>query len=317
MLVVSRNRDKQPFRYDHILKDFGVFIISGSNCGFQIRNSRERAKLTAIVHRQKAIRQRDVPQNISVGRILETSFEGDLSKVSQPEIQAVIYRPPGRAEWSTELSDAVESGRFQIDRAILQPITADELMSWLKGKIMGSLSPEVSNRFKAEMRYLMGLEQMLTGVSQFTVRIFTEAPTQRCGFHVDTIKPRATPVGLLKVFNGPGTFYVHPENVTNMADFYRYFGQRECLGKELEMERTAGTDKPVEEIVREIGFLDRASMFLHNPDDIFQVPEGATVAFKHLDPRHYWSDHPKNLAWIHCSPGDGPRRLVVNITACQ
>lgn len=80
---------------------------------------------------------------------------------------------------------------------------------------------------------MIRLEQTLPGASQLIMRMFTDAPTQRCGFHIDTALPRSSTIGLVRVFNGTRTLYVHPENIISMNDFYQYLGKREQLGKEL------------------------------------------------------------------------------------
>jgi hypothetical protein len=120
---------------------------------------------------------------------------------------------------------------------------------------------------------------------------------------------------LLQVFNGRGTEYVHPDNVTSMRDFYRYLSERERLSKEMEKAWMQSQWARHDEILERITTLDERPYFLLQPDDIRTVPTGAIVAFKHVDARLHWSNHAKGLAWIHRSPMEGTIRLVVNVTA--
>lgn len=271
--------------------------------------------MTVIRQRQNVIRNHRSLPDQTEWKIVETSSENELTRIWEPEVQAVIYKRPQLPSWNPDLAHAVESGAFQIERVVLQGVIAADISTWLDSHIpWGNIDEHLGKQFKNEILALVTLEQTLTGVSQVMIRMFTEAPTQRCGFHIDTTLPRASPFGLLRVFNGPGTFYVHPDNITKMSDFYRYFGEREQLGKDLERAVESGSSDAQDEIIRKIRTLDQTPKFLRKPDDIRQVPEGAIVVFKHLDTRFLWSDHAKGLTWIHCSPSQGPRRLVVNIT---
>jgi hypothetical protein len=72
-----------------------------------------------------------------------------------------------------------------------------------------------------------------------------------------------------------------------------------------------------ESVEGEIMRLDREIDFLKRPCETLVAPAGSIVAFKHLDLSLHWSDHPKGLAWIHCSPMEGEPRLVVNITPAR
>lgn len=249
-------------------------------------------------------------------KIVETLNQDDLNLISMPNIQAVIYRPPTSPSWLKGLAAAVETGQLRIQRVALANVTIDEIATWLDNELPPDTAPsELYALLKQEILGLVECECLLTGASRFILRIFTESPTLRCGFHVDTAVPRAPAVGLLRVFNGPGTKYVDPANITNMRDFYRYLSQRERLGKELEKASKQGDIETVQATSSQIESLEMKPGFLLDPEDIREVAAGAIIAFKHVDIRHHWSNHPKNLAWVHSSPSEGVTRLVVNVTA--
>jgi hypothetical protein len=228
----------------------------------------------------------------------------------------VIYRPPALTPWMTELVRSVESGTFHVGRAVLPHAAPEEVGGWLENHVpRDGVPPESHAALRSEILALVELERALTGASHFMLRVLTEAPTRRCGFHVDTAMPRAPTTGLLRVFNGCGTEYVHPDNVTSMRDVYRHLSHRERLAKEMEEARVRNDRARYDVILDRIGFLDDNPAFLLRPDDVRVVPAGSIVAFKHVDARLHWSDHPKALAWIHRSPMAGEPRLVVNVTA--
>lgn len=254
----------------------------------------------------------------SPGKICLSSQAGDLARINRPDVLAVVYDPPSRPPWMRQLARAVEGGGFSVPRTLLSRVTEAEIRRWLETNLPWEALPgeAAAGLFDALME-MVAWERRLTGAEYFMLRLFTEAPTARCGFHLDTAVPRAPTVGLLRVFNGPGTRFVQPENLVGMGAFYRYFGTRERLGKQLEGALEQEDAGAVAALEREIDALDRELPFLHDPAEVHTVPEGALVAFKHLDARLHWSDHAPGLAWIHCSPHAGPPRLVVNLTAWE
>jgi hypothetical protein len=248
--------------------------------------------------------------------IIESDRECDLDRILLPQVQAVIYRPEALPPWLHGLARAIESGAFHLDRAILSCATLDEAAVWLERMLARSALPlELRSVLSRAILDLVERQGRLTGASQFMVRVLTEAPTRRCGFHVDTALPRAPTIGLLRVFNGAQTEYAHPANVTSMRDFYRYLSQRERLAREMEQAWTRGERERHGEIGERVASLDERPDFLRHPEDVRVVPPGATVAFKHVDARLHWSNHSPALAWIHRSPMEGQPRLVVNVTA--
>jgi hypothetical protein len=149
------------------------------------------------------------------------------------------------------------------------------------------------------------------------LRIFTEAPSTECGFHIDTVPPGAPAVGLLRVYNGAGTDYIDPTNVTSISDFYHYLGRRDRLRRDHRAARKEHDASALLRLEREIAEHDAARPFVRRANESGVAPAGSIVAFRHMDGRHHWSDLAKPLAWIHSSPMTGRPRLVVNVTSPQ
>jgi hypothetical protein len=248
--------------------------------------------------------------------IIESGREDDLEQVSMSHVQAVIYHPQEFPLWMKDLASTVETGAFHIERAVLLCATPSEIEDWLESHLPGGAAlQELRTAVKSKIIEMVERERAMTNASHFMLRVFTEAPTHRCGFHIDTVLPHAPTTGILCVFNGPGTEYVHPDNVTSMHDFYRHLSQRERLAKEMEKAWSRGDHVRHDEILDRIVSLDERPAFLLHPDDVRIVPTASIVAFKHVNVHLHWSDHPKALAWIHRSPMGGLPRLVVNVTA--
>jgi hypothetical protein len=248
--------------------------------------------------------------------IVRTLDERDLRRIVDPHVAAVIYEPQAVASWLAPLAAAVESGVFVVPRTLLPNAGADEIAAWLATHLPDcGAAPDVREALVDDIRALVARVAEGTGASRFMLRIFTAAPTTECGFHVDTVPPGAPPWGLLRVYNGAGTRFVEPDNVTSLAEFYRYLGRRERLERERRVARGEGNADDCHRLEREIAQLDGACAFLKRPDDIPVAPAGAIVAFKHLDVRLHWTAHAKAKAWIHCSPMRGVPRLVVNVSS--
>src|SRR5262249_23210627 len=132
--------------------------------------------------------------------------------------------------WFSELAQGVETGQLHIPRAVLPRATSSEVSTWLERNLSdGVARPDIGSALGQDILGLMARLGAMTGAERFMLRIFTEAPSTECGFHVDTVPPAAPILGLLRVYNGAGTCYVDPRNVTSMKDFYRYLGKRERL----------------------------------------------------------------------------------------
>jgi hypothetical protein len=239
----------------------------------------------------------------------------ELEAITNPAVQAVIYIPPELPAWISELASAVQGGAFRIRRTVLPKASRNAIDDWLEQNLPEAIvTTEIRASLKEDILQNVDRLRALSHASQFMLRIFTDEPTTECGFHVDSVPPGAPAYGFLRVYNGGGTEYVDPANVTSIADFHRYLSRRERLVRESKVARNDGREADHDRLQRDIGVLDEERAFLLHREEIRIAPAGSIVAFKHIDIRYLWSDHSKALAWIHCSPMAGERRLVVNIT---
>jgi hypothetical protein len=249
------------------------------------------------------------------GQIVLTDDGSAVMKMRSPGVLAVVVEPTARAAWEEELAGAVERGAFVIDRCTLTVDRSEELPYVLEQRLSHTgLSFETRLALIDDLANLADSLTRLSGCRGILLRLFTEAPSQYCGFHLDTVMPGCPPIGLLKVYNGQGTGYVNPPDVKSMSDFYDYVRLRERLGREL---KTAITDEnayEAERLKRVIHALDQSLPFLKRGATVHEVRAGSTVAFRHLDIRDHWTEHDVDRAWIHCSPMAGVIRLVVNLT---
>ena len=248
----------------------------------------------------------------------------DLANIARADVQAVILIPSTPPAWLAEVAAAVETGRLCLPRSVLPYATRDEIAAWLDGNVRVGMIDEPARgcliRDILELTDRLGAMVSAGGAlraRRFMLRIFTEVPTTECGFHVDSVPPAAPGFGLLRVYNGAGTLYAEPANVTSMADFYSDLGKRDRLIKERHRARQARDVATLEQLEHDIAAHDTARPFLRRPDQIAEAPSGSIVAFKHIDVRRHRSDHAKAEAWLHCSPMVGAARLVVNLTVPQ
>ena len=239
-----------------------------------------------------------------------------LHAALRPGVQAAIAAPERDEPWRTELSAAVARGDFQFPRTVLPAVTLEDLRRWLDGLLLHQpVHAELARELRDDVLSLVQLQGVLARSAVFMVRLSTDAPSRRCGFHVDTVAPRAPTIGLLRVYGGAGTDYVEPSNVLGSDDFYRDLSARERLARELAGAGVAGDEAAWKEASRAIDELDRCPRFVRDPRQVKPAPAGTIVAFRHLDVRRHWSSHPMGLAWVHRSPSGGEPRLVVSITA--
>ena len=246
--------------------------------------------------------------------ILEVSEQDDLESIKDPDVQAVFHHLPKTADWNRELQAAIEAGTFQVPRIIMPWQTSGEIYNWLEETlpVEGVTAATRKELIQAVLK-LVECAQDLTGAVQFMIRLFTGRPNCRCGYHVDTVPPGAPTVGILHVFNGASTHYVDAENVTTMRDFYEYLGARERLARVMTRAQGKGDRERYLEAVQHIQRLDTKPPFLRDLGNLKAIPAESIIAFKQVDSRIHWSDHPASLAWIHASPSEGAPRLVVNI----
>lgn len=250
------------------------------------------------------------------GRIVRTMNEGDLEQVAEPDVQAVIFIPEVLPDYFRPLTAAVESGAFRVSRTILSDVGRSAIGSWLEANLpRDAVAPQVRLALLEDILALPNRIAALAAVQRLQLRMFTAAPTCDCGFHVDTVPPAAPNVGLLRVYNGAGTSYIEPSNVTSMREFYAYLSRRENLERKRKLARMSSDEEQNLRLEDELAKLDLELSFLKSASEIHTVPAGSIVAFRHLDVRLHWTDHSPSLAWIHCSPMHGERRLVVNFAA--
>jgi hypothetical protein len=249
--------------------------------------------------------------------ILGTDIESDLDVITRADIQAVIYVPPTLPAWFAELSASVEASWFQIPRTQLPSATRGDIETWLDINLPHSAVAEaVVELLKAD---ILGLVDRLISFglsSRFMLRIFTEAPTTECGFHVDTVPPGVPVHGLLRVYNGAGTLYTDARDIIDADAFFQYLGRRERLARERNVARADADIAGLCRIEQAIIDLDRARPFMRTDSVPRVAPAGSIVAFKHADIGLLWSNTPLN-AWVHCSPMEGRPRLVVNVSPAE
>jgi len=248
--------------------------------------------------------------------VICTQDDSELDAITKQRVQAVIYIPPVLPAWFSVLASAVQDGSFHIPRTVLPNLSRNAIDDWLDQNLPDAMvETGLRVSLKDDIVGLVDRLGSLSGATRFMLRIFTDAPTNDCGFHVDSVPPGASTYGFLRVYNGPGTEYVEPANVSGMTEFYRYLSRRERLVRESKAASTDGRADDLAGLKRAISALDHDKAFLVHRGEIKVAPAGSIVAFKHIDIRYHWSDHDKALAWIHCSPMAGQPRLVVNVTA--
>lgn len=247
--------------------------------------------------------------------IVVTDDASLLAQVSRPNVLAVIFEPSQRAAWELELAAAVEGGVFLIERCTVMAERSESLAHLLEQRLPHKgVSFETRLALVDDLAALADELALIAGCRGLMLRLFTEAPTAHCGFHVDTVAPGLPPFGLLKVYNGEGTRYVDPSDISAVPDFYGYLGRRERLERELSQALAAGRAADAEQAQLAVRALDDALPFLRPAARVHEVRAGATVAFRHLDIREHWADHGVHRAWTHCSPMVGATRLVANLT---
>ncbi|MEU3689965.1 DUF1826 domain-containing protein [Streptomyces narbonensis] len=246
--------------------------------------------------------------------VLHGDTARDIARLTDPGLTAVIVTPGERPDWLDELAELVVSRRLVITRTALTAVSRDEFADWSR-TALADTDRAVARPLLEDMTGIV--EQVLAAadVKRVMVRVFTEAPTRRCGFHVDTVPPQAPTTGAVRVYNGPTTEYVSGDDVRSMKDFYAYLSRRERMSREA----GPGTrgDGPARAAPDPLIAMDETPSFLRPHAPVHRVPPDATVYFKHIDVRRHWSPHPVADAWIHRSPMQGPPRLVLNVSPAQ
>ncbi|MFF8836962.1 DUF1826 domain-containing protein [Streptomyces sp. NPDC015130] len=243
------------------------------------------------------------------GGVLHGDTARDIARLTDPGLTAVVLARRERPGWLDELAELVVSRRLVIPRTTLAAVSPDEFADWSRTALAGT-DRAVARALLDDMTGIVEQVTATADVRRVMVRVFTEAPTRRCGFHVDTVPPQAPTTGAVRVYNGPTTEYVSGDDVRSMKDFYAYLSRRERVSRET----APGPDRAGADPLTD---LDETPSFLRPHAPVHRVPPDATVYFKHIDVRRHWSPHPVADAWIHRSPMQGPPRLVLNVSPAQ
>lgn len=368
-IMLAWARDPHPFRHIRIIEPtatpagdparraahnsgqtFPTTAVSPGNIeASNRRKSRDRAAISVTL--QLPHRRGDKLEAVLHGG--STAEIAAIGVTSEPDTVAVIVISPEHPSWLDDVADAVLSGQLVIPRTVLPAVTPEQLAIWARKATLdlpAALATSLVDDMTAIARnVLQAALESSTGADNYNrrrahpparvqVRVFTEAPTRLCGFHVDTVAAGASPVGALRVYNGPCTEYVEPNDVRDTESFYDYLARRERLSHHSPHSAAADSDnsthpwtlgEPADplgfdplthriELARErtqaaLVALDDMPGFLRTGAAVKTVPPDATVYFRHLDVRHMWSSYPVIRTWIHRSPMAGPTRLVVNI----
>ncbi|MFI6284082.1 hypothetical protein ACIBCM_04855 [Streptomyces sp. NPDC051018] len=260
---------------------------------------------------------------------------GGLTPFGDPSVSALMVEPAGRPPWLDELADLVVTGRLVIPRTTLTAAAPGDFTGWARSAL-AEAPPAVARPLLDDMAGIVGRVRQGAGGGPVLVRVFTEAPTRRCGFHVDTVPPNSPTVGAVRVYNGPTTEYVTSGDVLGMAEFYAYLSRRERLSRQAAgvcrpdaytnadartkagggggADRDTGTDSAGAAALRELLAMDENPSFLRPGARVHRVPDDTTVYFRHIDVTRHWSPHPVHDTWIHRSPMRGGPRLVLNVS---
>ncbi|MFD9354658.1 hypothetical protein [Streptomyces sp. NPDC060031] len=255
-----------------------------------------------------------ISRNTSAG-VLHGSSADDIAQLADdPALSAVIVPYGRRAPWLDELAGLVAGGRLVIPRTTLASVTPHGFADWAH-TALAEAPATVARPLVEDMTEILTRVVDTARTGHVMVRVFTEAPTRRCGFHVDTVPPQSPTVGAVRVYNGPTTEYVACEDVLGMSDFYAYLARRERLSHlaERHAEGSAARDATLAELCA----MDESPSFLRPGAAVRQVPRDTTVYFRHLDVRRHWSPHPVSDVWIHRSPMRGRTRLVLNVSPAR
>ncbi|MET9886495.1 hypothetical protein ABZZ20_25825 [Streptomyces sp. NPDC006430] len=249
------------------------------------------------------------PRNPAAVGVLHGATADDIARLANDAGLSAVVVPDGRrAPWLHELAELVVGGRLVIPRTTLASVTRDEFTDWAHTAVADAPAT-VARPLVHHMAEIVTRVVDAARTDHVMVRAFTEAPTRRCGFHVDTVPPQSSTVGAVRVYNGPTTEYVACEDVRGMDEFYAYLARRERLSRQAEREGRGGGAA-----LDELCAMDDSPSFLRRGAVVRRVPADATVFFRHLDVRRHWSPHPVTDVWIHRSPMIGRPRLVLNVS---
>jgi hypothetical protein len=234
--------------------------------------------------------------------LVRTTNPGQVPELLAQGATAVVLERDREPIWLTELGGLVEDGIVNIRRTVLNGVGSDDVTRWLRGQLTG-VPDRVAGPLLDDVN-AMTTRILRLGAAALQVRAFTETPTRRCGYHVDTVPPDAAVIGAVCGYNGAGTEYVDPLDVIGMRRFFDYLATRERLARQ---EGSPSVDQQLRSLDDEPAFL-RAGAPVHH------TRPGDQVYFCHVDISRMWTDLPAERAWVHRSPMSGTRRFVVNVS---
>lgn len=240
--------------------------------------------------------------------VLLVDDDAGLCRVREDGVVAAIRLPGRLPAWQRALEHAVLAGRF-VQRAETADLAPSQLLDWATAAA-GQLDAAIRDGFAADVRALGQLCATLAGASRVQVRLAAGLGSDRCGYHVDTCRPGAPPIGVVKAYCGPPTQYPDPATVTSVADFWAYLSRRERLVRE----RAGAHGAAVASARQELALLDDAPGFITSAGPL-DVPVGATVAFRLLPVEEHWQSRRALPAWIHRSAMCAQPRLAVSVLA--
>ncbi|MGH1543522.1 MAG: hypothetical protein ACRBHB_24195 [Arenicella sp.] len=220
----------------------------------------------------------------------------------------IVDKASGTLPWINELSAAVEDQSFVVPRVEIGHASADQIATWLdKNLPRQPISGSTRDALLSDVLRLLYFVEIKTAATRFKLRLFTEKPCRRCGFHVDTVRPGAPVWGGLKIYNGNGVDWVQPAEIISMQHFYQWLEARDFIVRKYTADQLLCHEK--------LQVLDQELTFLTDEATIQHINAGTMVLFKHIPADKLWGDHNTDMAWVHCSPMQGKTRLVVNISA--
>ena len=263
--------------------------------------------------------QFDAPLGVSrSGPVVCSREAAALVQMRRPGVQAVIVAPQPPAPWEAALAERVRCGAFVVPRCTINVPRPEALVHALEQSLSeDGLDFETRLALIDDLAALGDSLAQLAGCSALMLRLFTEAPTRHCGFHVDTVAPGVPPFGLLKVYNGAGTRYVEPGALAGTEAFQAYQERRERLAREWREALGAGFEQEAQARLAALRSIDDTLPFLRPSGAVHEIEARAVVAFRHLDVSLHGAADAVAKAWVHCSPMEGESRLVANFTPLE
>ncbi|MFD6986310.1 DUF1826 domain-containing protein, partial [Streptomyces sp. NPDC059956] len=136
--------------------------------------------------------------------VLHGSTARDVARLTDPGLSAVIVARDEHPHWLDELANLVVTQQLVIPRTTLNAVSLDVFARWSR-TALADTAGAVARPLLDDMTGMVEQVMAAADVARVMVRVFTEPPTRRCGFHVDTVPPQAPTIGAVRVYNGPTT----------------------------------------------------------------------------------------------------------------